>query len=268
MGVTTHGIKYPEPSNLPNVPDDIGGVAKLDQTTQSWLAALDTANLASLSAMNGRCASAGGQISTLSTSITTAANRQLGQQTSVTSITSRNDNVNTRLNSRDATLASDQSTIAGFPGQLTSMATIKGRGLIGFVSVGTTIVSTGAGWTPLAQYTFNDPAPNANRIYRGFAQISIDAGISNTTSRSSNFGMIAAPGTSFPGSPTYTTTQAYDGQYNALVTVVIDYAFTGISASTWTLWLAATGNSMTSASMGGVAGGGAFLTLEDIGLQL
>lgn len=265
MGLTLHGIKYPEMTDLPNVPDDIGGIAKLNQSTQTWFSHLDTANLGKISAMNTRCATAEGSITTLNTGITTATNRQNAQQLAVNAVTSRNDSVNTRLNTRDTTLASDQSNANGFSGQATSLNTQKGRGFIGYANLfSATNVPHNGGYIPFGHITFNDPAPNANRVYRGFISVTLQVpGAGGDTY--ALMGLAGWVGTTWPGGVDSWVTQTYSGTHNK-VTLFLDYTFTGMSTSQWTLWASILANSGYDFTIGAQAGD--FMTLEDIGLQL
>lgn len=253
-------------TDLPNVPDDIGGLAKLDQTTQVWLAQLDTANLAKLTAMNSRDASAEASVTSINTNITTAVNRQNTQQTAVNTITSRNDSITTRINNRFGVLASDQSTINGFPGQISSLTTTKGRGFIGRVGLDTfTNVPHNGGQTPFGHFTFNDPAPNANRIYRAFASATLSIPNGSGTSYS-YIGLTASNGTTFPGYMNTSVVQSYDGGSNHFMTVFIEYVFSNMNSSQWTLWISLIPNSGFDFTAGAAIGD--FMTLEDIGLQL
>lgn len=269
MGLTLHGIKYPEMPDIPNVPDDIGGLAKLDQTTQAWLASLDTANLSKLSAMNIRCATTEGTTGALSANTTTAVNRQSSQQVTVASFTTRNDSVTTRLNVRDVTLAADQSAVLGFPGQIASLNTTKGRGLVGYVSANTnTNVHQGGDVVPFAHFTFNDPSPSVNRAYRVLASVtlSIPTGSAATTL---TVGCVRAPGTTFPGwavPSNVPVDQSFNGTYGYINSVFLDLSFTGITDSQWTVWIYASSAGAFDYIAG--AGLGDFMTLEDTGFVL
>lgn len=269
MGTTTHGIKYPEMTDLPNVPDDIGGLTKLDQTTQSWFTQLDTTNLASLATQNGRCATTETSVTTTNASITTAVNRQAAQQTSVNSITSRNDSINTRLNARDTSLSSTQATTNSFAGQISALQT-RGRGLLGYTRgyADAIQVAFGGSETAVKSITFNDSSPNASRVYRAFLDTDISMADGTTgTLFYAVVGFMWASGTTYPGGYNYSTITILDSGVQFANHVTLETTFTGITASRWTLW----------AVLAGPAASGYFyfnrfgthiFTLEDVGLQL
>ena len=267
MGFTPHGIKYPEMSDLPNVPDDIGGLQKLDQTTQAWLSQLDSTNLASLAGLNSQVAAEETSVAAVNGSITTAITRQTAQQAPVNAIQARNDSINTRLTNRDFALGADQSTINGIPGSLSTYTAIKGRGFLGYSAVAPTNIPQNSGFVPFAHYTFNDPAPSSNRVYRATLQCSpyftyqSPAMIVRT-------GVVAWAGTAFPGQVTAYVDQYTDPGIFSGPGITLEFTFTGVVASQWTLWAACSSASNFSYTMGSSFSDRGFLLLEDIGLQL
>lgn len=269
MGSTQHGIKYPELTDLPNVPSDIGGLQKLNQTAQTWLATLDAANLSTLAATATRAGTEEAYVATTQTAIRAANSRQSAQQTSVNAIQARNDSINTRLNTRDTTLTSDSTAVQGFGGRIGNVNTQAGRGCIGFQSGKfPTTVPVNSTFTPVTSITFNDPAPAASRVYRISGQANFNSTDTNFSSEC-YIGVAAIAGTTTSGAVLYSATvlAGTQTQYGA-GTGYIEGVFTGITASQWTAWLYLTGPSYVAVKVGWDTYSIQSLCLEDIGLQI
>jgi hypothetical protein len=267
MASTAHGITYPVMTDLPDVPGDIGGPGKLDQSTQTWLAALDTTNLASLATVNGNCASMETTVAGVNTSINTAVTRQNGQQASVNAITARNTSVTSRLNARDTTLATDSTTVAGFGGAISGMNSTKGRGLVQAAFPPAIDIASGT-TGQFGSITFNDPAPSSSRIYRASVQCSASMGSGQSGALYYVYlSMAWQQGTTFTNAANESWLTILGDPYESVKNFSIEFVFSGIPWSQWTLWI------FSQNSTGGRDYwlgrlGIPHITLEDIGLQL
>lgn len=270
MPETAHGIVYPSMTDLPDVPFNIGGLDELNESTQTWLADLDSTNLGTLTTLNGDCASTETTVAGVNTGINTAVTRQSGQQTSVTAITSGNANVVGRLNARDTTLTTDTNTVTGFGGQITGMNSTKGRGLVGF-SRGSFPSGThvpGSTTLPFGSVTFNDPAPASNRMYRGSVLVDVSAGTSLTALSSIFLSVGWRSGTTFSASSGDTRAELILWPpLESVKTFNIEVVFTNITWTQWTFWVYSQ-NFYTSSDYWLGVYGVPSITLEDIGLQL
>lgn len=269
MGYTQHGIKYAELSDPPDVPDDIGATQRLNNTAQTWLAALDGGNLSTLNNTAIRAATEESFVASAQTAVTAGVTRQNGQQASVNAIQARNDSVNTRLNTRDTTLAGDSSAVQGFGGRIGNLNSQKGRGCVGFqLGRFTTNIPVNSRFTPITSVTFNDPAPMSTRVYRISGQANFNSSDTNFNAEC-YIGVAAITGTSTTGTTLYSATVlgGAQTQYGA-GTGYVEGVFTGVTASQWTAWLYLTGPSAVPAVVGWDTYSLQSLCLEDIGLQI
>lgn len=268
MGTTLHGIHYPELPGSPNVPDDIGGVGKLDATTQAWLAQLDATNLNNLVAGNVACAKTEAAVTSANNGVSAGTTRQAAQQTKINAITSSNDGIATRLTTRDTTLAADATTVQGYTGQIASLQSQKPRGLLGFQRIAATNIPSGGGWTILGSLTFNDPAtPSSSRQYRAQIQTTVyDIPGQDGIGFDTNIYLFYTAGTNFGTSRQIGACLAsIDTSVVTSVTTWVDQIFTSVTDSQWTVWAAAPQITGVPYSVGG---GADFLVLEDVGLSL
>lgn len=269
MGSTVHGIKFPELPDIPNVPADIGGTGKLDQTVQAWLSQLDATNISNLAAQNTACAVAEANVSSATTAASAAVTRQAGQQSLITTITGSNDGIGARLDARDMTLAADASTVQGYAGQITGLQSLKARGLLGVAHLQSTTISGSGSWQPFAHVTFNDPAtPNGNRQYRAMLQaVVFDTSGITGLSYNVNVNLFYTAGATFSATQTLGNCLAALDTYTVTSSMAwIDAVFTSVTDSQWTIWAAA---AQLGPGLQFAAGElGDFMTVEDVGLSI